>query len=287
MAAVKATRAFVSNLHGGVLFPMRPFTAIASGQTTEQIHAASWFDYSFTREARPLFRDFLERTRPAWIILTGEEPAVVVAGMQGSYFLRGYTPEATWKADILPYGTDHPIFAFARDAPDPPRTRCLFDFESGTYDGWRVEGAAFGKHPVRFGSGQGAQFLLGVQGVIVGGDGNFVASSAAAPDGDAAVGAIESPEFVLDGSILRLRVGGGTTNAERVELRVNGVVRQVAYGHGASYLLDVGWDIDADRGQRATLRVIDEGTGWGARILVDRVRLIGSAGSDGWCQRAP
>jgi len=273
-AAVRRFDAFVSELGGGVLIPGRPFNAISSGERTEQVNAVSWFDLLLTGASRPSFLPFLEQTNPRWVILTGEEPANMVRPLSDRYFLRGFTPEDTWKAEVLPWGSFHPPYVLERDAPDPPATRCLFDFESGSLDGWHADGEAFGISPRRVHSSSGEQPLLGVQGVIVGAEGNFLLSSAASDSRDRAVGTVDSPEFVIDGPSLHLRVGGSATKVS-VQLLVGHGVRRAVAGPGVDYLQEVVWNVDRDFGKTARLRVIDDDPG--GHVLLDRVRIADSA----------
>ena len=141
---------------------------------------------------------------------------------------------------------------------------------------------AFGSGPLRFRPSHDEAFLLGIQGVIVGGEGNFLATSGNGPEGDRAVGWMGSPEFVIDGSELRLRVAGGESPSTRVELRVDGKVHQIASGHAPSYMEEVVWDVRADIGRRARLRIVDADVA--QHILVDHVRLMDSDGLKAWCK---
>jgi hypothetical protein len=170
-----------------------------------------------------------------------------------------------------------------QDIADPPRTRCLFDFESGTYGEWSLDGDAFRRGPLRFRPhSRDDGVLFGVQGVIVGGDGIYLASTANADGGEHATGIAVSPEFLLDGAELHLRVGGSAGYGARVELRIDGNAPRVASGPGVNYMEDVVWRIGADHGKRAKLAIVDEDAA--AHILVDRVRLTKSESAEGWCK---
>jgi len=283
VAAVTRLNAYVRSLSGGVLFPMKPFTAVLGGELTEQVDGVGWLDYLLAGGSGS-FRPFLQHAHPRWVILTGVEPANIVAAMDGEYFLRGLTPAGTREATLLPRpaGPPSPLFVFERDAADPARSRCLFDFESGTYRGFTVKGDSFQRGPLRFRPARDEGFILGIQGVVVGGEGSFLASTANSDAGERATGAALSEELDLDGAEMRLRVGGGAGNDVRVELLVDGEVRHSASGRGVGYMEEVVWEMGADRGKRARLAIIDGDTA--QHILVDRVRLTDSDGAAGFCR---
>jgi hypothetical protein len=281
LEAVNRLHRFVQKLPGSVLFPMKPFTAISVGERMEQVNAVGWFDYQLAGGAAS-FRPFLVRTSPHWVILTGAEPSNMVSALDGGYFLRRLSPPDTRDAAVLPLGFPSPLYVMEEDSADPPRTRCLFDFESATYRDWSLVGEAFRRGPFRFRPApRYDDVLFGVQGVIVGGEGNHLANTANAEGGELATGTAVSPQFLLDGVELRLRVGGGSASAVRVELRIDGAVLYTASGHGVNYMEDIVWRVGAERGKRAELAIVDQdATG---HILVDRVRLRGSDGAEGWC----
>ncbi len=148
----------------------------------------------------------------------------------------------------------------------PPGVRVLFDFETGTYDQWKVMGGAWGGAPVtREVPGQARLFRFG---------GRWLTTSM--HGGDAATGTLISPPFVVDGSRLTMRVGGGSdTPGIRVELRVaDRVVRSASPRSPPSErLVEIAWDVADLRGQTATVALVDDSTGSWGHLNVDELWL--------------
>jgi hypothetical protein len=120
-------------------------------------------------------------------------------------------------------------------APD----RVLFDFESGTYDGWTVEGDAFGRAP--FPTAEALAWRPdrrphGMQGryfVKSGGERHL-----ANPDGR-----LVSDAFTIDRPYLTFLLGGELHPRVRVSLEVGGGAVRVAYGNNSYDLRLRGWDV--------------------------------------------
>ncbi|MGE0400349.1 MAG: hypothetical protein AB7T06_26780 [Kofleriaceae bacterium] len=107
-------------------------------------------------------------------------------------------------AKIVPDSIWLPI----RKAVVPAGAKVLFDFETVTWDGWTVQGGAFGPRP--------ASEAQPGQGLVVGTSGLRFANSAY--DGDKSIGRAASPPFDLTGTVT-LKLGGGTDASKlRVEL---------------------------------------------------------------------
>src|SRR5262249_42081743 len=121
----------------------------------------------------------------------------------------------------------------------PPGTRVLFDFESGSYDGWTVTGNAWGKAPIKSLPGKD----------VLGYRGSWFASSTAV--GDKGTGTLLSAPFTLSGSALTLRVAGGNGKGERVELRdaTTGEVLRSATGTRGLIFVTVRWATGDLRGR--------------------------------------
>jgi hypothetical protein len=85
-----------------------------------------------------------------------------------------------------------------------------------------------------------------------------------------------SPPFVIDGSRITLRIGGGADDAElRVELRIDGkAVRSASPPSPPSERFsDIEWAVDDLRGQTAAIALVDDSTlSWG-HLNVDEIWL--------------
>ena len=160
------------------------------------------------------------------------------------------TPRAIWR----PKGAD---------APPPPGTRVLFDFEGARLDGWSRTGTAWGAGPVTR--------TLPNQGQVGGYRGRFFLDSF--HGGDAARGALVSPAVTLAGRKIVVRVGGGL-DAERlrVELRLaDGKVARSATGANSEVMRAVEWDVSDLVGQTVTFALVDDSGGSWGHLTVDEI----------------
>lgn len=155
--------------------------------------------------------------------------------------------------------------ARAEDRPD----RVLADFEGEDFGQWTVTGEAFGNGPVRPDNNQ-------VRTNIVGFMGRGLASSLSENDGwQARIGALQSPEFIIDRNYLNLLIGGGN-HAFRaaVSLWVDGKVARTSAGNDSDELTWVSWDLRDVQGKEAWIGIydncIEDEPGY---ILVDQVTL--------------
>lgn len=157
--------------------------------------------------------------------------------------------------------------AGAEEKPPPSAApaRVLFDFESGTYEGWSRDGVAFGAAPA---SGDRAG-----QSLVAGFLGRYLASSWG-PDGDADTGALTSPPFVITHDRLRFLIGGGDRGSHLgVRLRVGARIVRTAAGDDSETLVPRVWDVREWKGREARLEIVDEWElGWG-HVLLDHVEL--------------
>ena len=134
-----------------------------------------------------------------------------------------------------------------------------FDFEVPELEGWEGDRAAFL-------GGQTLSELSSLRGY----HGRGVLSSAV--PNDKARGVLLSPPFPLRGHLLTLLVGGGSPKrGVGVELVVDGVVLQRAGACDSDFMFPALWDISAQQGKTARLRVFDNSKD--AHVLVDRVLL--------------
>ncbi|MCE9579374.1 MAG: hypothetical protein K8W52_39995 [Deltaproteobacteria bacterium] len=132
----------------------------------------------------------------------------------------------------------------------PIGARILFDFESGTFDGWTITGTGWGPRPeMRELAGQPPVCRFG---------GRFFAISS--HGGKAAVGTMTSAPFPIDGKRLTFRIGGEVEgDALRVALIVDGREVLAALPSKSGETLEVvTWDVSPLAGKTATLTAVDE-----------------------------
>ena len=145
----------------------------------------------------------------------------------------------------------------------------------GSWEGWSVEGSAFGPAPSG-GATPGQQPITNQQG-----EGLLNTFNSASTDQgtDETTGTATSPQFTIDQDRINLLVGGGARprgsqdGAAVVELVVDGEVVRSATGENLEELNWQSWDVAGLRGKQATIRVVDEATGDWGHILLDEVRL--------------
>lgn len=161
----------------------------------------------------------------------------------------------------------------AEDDPDarPKRPDLVFeDWSADMYRGWRIEGEAFGKGPIR------KDDIPAYQG-DVGGPGERVANSHATAPGndvgakDAAVGKM-SREFTVERKFIHLWIGGGGHVGKTcVNVVFDGrVVRSVA-GRNNNRMQLEGIDVQEWLGKKAMLEIVDAETGAWGNVGVGRI----------------
>ena len=141
-----------------------------------------------------------------------------------------------------------------------------FDFENGTLAGWRRSGA-FCRNPVRdLPAGKAPWVNLG--------GGQWLVSSAVAA-GEDGTGWALSPEFLLEGDLMTLRIGGAQRPGELgARLWVEGRIRWTAVGDGSRLLVEREWDIRSDRGKPARLELFDQAGDPDGELAVDHIRQL-------------
>ena len=155
------------------------------------------------------------------------------------------------------------------------------DFEKPGYEGWTVEGAAFGSGPVAQSAVPGYQGSLGIHGK------QSVNSHASAPGGDigtkdAATGKLISREFTIKHEVIEFLIGGGA-NPGKLGLRlvVAGKIVRSATGADANTMASQSWDVRDLKGQTAHFEIVDEASpgGWG-NTGVDFIRFRNAGRAD-------
>ena len=156
--------------------------------------------------------------------------------------------------------------------------RLLAGFD-GSWDGWTVEGTAFGATPPQ-GATPGQQSLVNHSsaGLL-----NTYLDAATGQGSDATTGTATSPTFTIDSAYLNLLMGGGNnprpeggadggSGVSVVELVVDGKVVRSATGRNLEELNWQSWDVSDLKGKSAQIVVTDTATGPWGHILLDEVR---------------
>ena len=156
------------------------------------------------------------------------------------------------------------------------------DFEKPTYEGWEVEGTAFGEGPVTRQDVPAHVGETAMQGE------RAVNSHAAAPGDvsvppdpardsskrDTAMGKLTSPPFTIERNFITFLIGGGGSTQTALRLLVDGEAVRTAAGPSSSVMRESKWDVTSLTGKTAQLEVIDQSDSavWG-HIGVDNIAL--------------
>ncbi|MCX6971113.1 MAG: GH116 family glycosyl-hydrolase [Verrucomicrobia bacterium] len=133
------------------------------------------------------------------------------------------------------------------------------DFEKPAYDGWEVEGTAFGKGPV---AKQNMPAHVGETGMMgdraVNSHGSAPGDPAVPPDPptdsrlrDAATGKLVSKPFTIERNFITFLIGGGAHAETAVRLLVDGQVVQSVSGPNSSKMREASFDVTALAGRTA------------------------------------
>jgi hypothetical protein len=155
---------------------------------------------------------------------------------------------------------------------DDERPPIVFeDFEDGTYDGWTVEGTAFGASPRTLDSIAEYQGDLGAQG-------NRVVNtheSRSGEDGRAAdqhTGTLTSATFTIERAGIEFLIGGGRHDGRTgIELLIDGHVVRSETGANSNRMREALFDVGEFVGQTARLRIIDRETGGWGNVGIDAI----------------
>jgi uncharacterized protein (DUF608 family) len=187
----------------------------------------------------------------------GDTPYVFWAGELAAEDLRIGLPAVRKAVEagaaLIVTGEDNSLLTLANRADDTARDDVVFeDWESGTYDGWTIEGDAFGEKPA-------ASRLPG--------GGHLVNTSR---EGDGLTGRAISRSFQISKRFVHLLLGGGQHSEQvYVSLVVDGKAAATATGDNTERLRAVCWDVSPYLGKEGRIEIVDQRTGeWGI-ILVD------------------
>jgi hypothetical protein len=253
----------VKQLEGEVWMPSHPWYLRLAGKTPH-VHRMGIRDVTW-RQPRIVLGVEPAVARQAFGALVLDEPDINVREVPGVN--RTYRSVFKLPADERPR-----LYSGARVVPDsiwmpwiqatpPPGARAVFSFETAAWDGWTAssEGGAWGTGPVTA--------PLPGQEMVLGATGERFATSL--HGGDRATGRMTSPEFVIEGARLTMRLGGGTDEGLRVELwaedaeaNPNGATSVIATASvlepGGETLREVTLDVARLRGKPARLVLVDD-----------------------------
>jgi uncharacterized protein (DUF608 family) len=163
------------------------------------------------------------------------------------------------------------------------------DWGRETYDGWQVEGAAFGSGPVN------KSEIPSYQGDVGGDTARVVNSHASAPgdsvaEKDRAVGKLTSRQFTIDRDFITFWIGGGKArSASRLGLTlfVDGQPMQTAAGKDNNQMALEHFDVRAWAGKTAWLEILDDATGGWGNVGVGKIVFTDHAAGAGPLEELP
>lgn len=154
------------------------------------------------------------------------------------------------------------------------------DFEKPGYEGWTVEGEAFGQGPVAQSAVPGYQGRLGQHGQ------QTVNSHTSAPGADLgekdfATGRLISRDFTIQHDVIDFLIGGGESPGKLgLQLLVDGEVVRSATGARANTMAQQSWDVRDLKGRTAHLEIVDAlAVSWG-NTSVDFIRFRNAGRED-------
>lgn len=153
------------------------------------------------------------------------------------------------------------------------------DFEKATYEGWTVEGTAFGAGPTETGTIPAYQGDVGGQGKRV------VNSHASAPGGDVGqkdshTGTLTSRPFTIERDYIRFRIGGGAHAGKTcMNLQVEGRVVLSATGANNNRMRAESWFVRQWAGKTAQLVIVDAESGPWGNVGIDEIVLSDRPGT--------
>jgi hypothetical protein len=251
-------------IDGPVLVPYHPYYSVLAGKRPTY-HQMGINDV--TRAGYPFPTDLFRRiiTRGYGGILLDNPPRGRYDFVLDPYKLASYFREDEVPRVVTGYLV-RPTYLFVPKRPDPvpPGARRVFDFESGTYDGWTPSGVAFGARP--------AGGPVWDQGPVGPFEGSYLANSY--NGGDHSTGVLRSREFVVDRPFLSYRVGGGADpQALVVRLLVDDQPVHEATGIGSEIMQLRRVDVHAFQGRKMRVELIDRATGPWGHLLFDDLTL--------------
>jgi len=142
------------------------------------------------------------------------------------------------------------------------------DFEASDYGDWQVEGEAFGRRP--------AVANVSPRNKVTGHQGQGLVNTFLG--GDAPVGKLTSPEFIIERDHINFLIGAGSHEGETcINLLVDGKIVRSAVGpavknqEGQEVMDWASWDVRELAGKTATLQIVDDHSGGWGHINIDQI----------------
>jgi hypothetical protein len=264
----------LEEVEGDVFIPYHPWYAHLAGKKT-YAHLMGLRDMT-TGKVWPIvgLREAISKQHFGAIVLDNRPLGRELSYIHSGYRMDDFLPEtssphvftgagAVWNQKVQ---TLIPRSIWVANSPLalPEGAKVLWNFESGKFDNWTLGGAkrkkakkrgrAWGNKPV--------SRPLPKQGPVRRYGGRYYVSSF--HGGDKSTGTLRSPTFVINGSTITFRLGGGKSEKLRAELRVQGEVVRTATGTDSERMEDISWSVAAYAGQSAEIVLIDDEEGsWG------------------------
>lgn len=224
--------------------------------------ATSEFGPNIGSEGKPwecpdLFQLPIEGTNAnRWVMLVSLGRGGYNGGSATQYFIGNFDGK-TFRMDRSLKGVYGKVSAYV------PNGQVFADFENG-YVGWKIEGNAFGKRPVK---GQNS---------IKGYTGNRLASSLV--EGEKNTGTLTSQVFVIGTDFINFQIGGGSHKGKTcINLLIDGAVVRTKTGVNDGTLRWETWNVRVLKGQKATLQIVDTHTKKNGYIHVDQIVFANEA----------
>jgi arabinofuranosyltransferase len=162
------------------------------------------------------------------------------------------------------------VFYRGNFIPDPDDIQQIkhsrnFNFETGTYVNWKVEGKAFGTAPSFKGQLDNSIRINGYEGKFY--INSYYNSS------DKSKGKLVSDTFVIDGDTISFLIAGGNKRSTSMNLLIDGKTVRSASGSNSEEMVRKYWKVSNYMGTKAKIEIIDfDSGGWG-HIVIDDIQI--------------
>lgn len=140
-----------------------------------------------------------------------------------------------------------------------------FNFETGNYLHWTVEGTAFGTAPQFRGKWENSTKIKGYEGT-------FLVNSYY-DNSDAAHGKLFSDKFIINGDTITFLIAGGNTKNTSINLVVEKTIVRTETGDKSEELIRKSWNVADYMGKEARIEIIDSDSGEWGHIVIDDIQI--------------